>query len=87
MNNPMLVTAVIDEGRDLGGRRSMVAPNSPAAVLRPERLVVRSTPRPSTSSNTTLRRRRAIGLGRSLRGTAHARLNAFWVAPAAPRQP
>jgi len=64
-----------------------VAPKAPAPVVNPESAVVTITPVPSTSSNTRLRRRRASGFGRLLRGTAHARLKAFCVAPATPRQP
>lgn len=47
-----------------------VAPKASAAVASPASVVVTRTPAPSTSSNSTLRRRRAIGFGRSLRGTA-----------------
>jgi hypothetical protein len=56
-------------------------------AVRAASTVVTSTPAPSTSSINRLRSRAVTGLGRRLWGTAHARLNAFWVAPAAPRQP
>ena len=59
----------------------------PRPVASPESAVVMSTPAPRTSRSSRLRRRSASGFGRSLRGTAQARLNAFCVAPATPRQP
>ena len=53
----------------------------------PVSTVVMSTPAPSNGSSNRLRIRAASGFGRRLRGIAHARLKAFWIAPPAPRHP
>jgi hypothetical protein len=64
-----------------------VAPRAPAPVASQDNPVVTITPAPRTSRSSRLRPRSAIGFGRSLRGTAQVRLNAFCVVPARPRHP
>jgi len=64
-----------------------LAPNAPALLPSPDRIVVASTPRPTVASSSRLRSRALIGLGRLLRGTCQAAFIAFCPAWATPSPP